>query len=371
MVVERGVRGLRPRWPARSLCRPVSRLDVGIKSRLPVGGRHRPRLLSSEAVCAGFERVAPQQRRRHFQRCLGRGGIAAHRGKALGVAIHDFNRDGCIDLFVANDSMQQYLFRNTGRGTFDEVALEAGVAYDDDGQELCRDGRRLRGLRQRWVAGRIRHDAEPGALRPLPCDGTRRLRIRVARDGRRPHNPSELRMGDEVRGLRQRRRAAICSWPRVTYSTRCHARARGSTIFSRRSCCVTRRRRSSMYPRRSGRHSPGRPPAAALPSAMSMTTGTSTSSSPTSTPSRRVLRNDGGNANHWLTVSLRGTRSNRDGIGAVVGIVDEKGRSQSAICSTASSYQSGNDRRVHFGLADVKQSCDASRCAGRAARCRR
>ena len=48
-----------------------------------------------------------------------------------------------------------------------------------------------------------------------------------------------------------------------------------------------------------------------------------------------------------------GTRSNRDGIGAVVGIVDEKGRSQSAICSTASSYQSGNDRRVHFGLAEV------------------
>ena len=66
-----------------------------------------------------------------------------------------------------------------------------------------------------------------------------------------------------------------------------------------------------------------------------------------------ILRNDGGNANHWITVSLRGTRSNRDGIGAAVGIVDEKGRSQSAICSTASSYQSGNDRRVHFGLAEV------------------
>ena len=53
-------------------------------------------------------------------------GIGAHRGKALGVAIHDYDRDGLIDLFVANDSMQQFLFRNTGRGTFAEVALTAG-----------------------------------------------------------------------------------------------------------------------------------------------------------------------------------------------------------------------------------------------------
>ncbi len=64
-------------------------------------------------------------------------GIAAHPGKALGVAIHDYDRDGWIDLFVANDSMQQYLFRNTGHGTFVEVALEAGVAYDDNGRSFA------------------------------------------------------------------------------------------------------------------------------------------------------------------------------------------------------------------------------------------
>jgi len=64
-------------------------------------------------------------------------GIAAHPGKALGVAIHDYDRDGWIDLFVANDSMQQYLFRNTGHGTFVEVALEAGVAYDDTGRSFA------------------------------------------------------------------------------------------------------------------------------------------------------------------------------------------------------------------------------------------
>jgi hypothetical protein len=53
-------------------------------------------------------------------------------------------------------------------------------------------------------------------------------------------------------------------------------------------------------------------------------------------------------------VSLRGTRSNRHGIGAIVSVVDEHGRTRSGICSTASSYQSGSDPRVHFGLADAR-----------------
>jgi enediyne biosynthesis protein E4 len=67
-----------------------------------------------------------------------------------------------------------------------------------------------------------------------------------------------------------------------------------------------------------------------------------------------LLRNDGGNVNHWLTVSLRGTRSNRQGIGAIVSVVDEHGLTQSGICSTTSSYQSASDGRVHFGLAGAK-----------------
>jgi hypothetical protein len=67
-----------------------------------------------------------------------------------------------------------------------------------------------------------------------------------------------------------------------------------------------------------------------------------------------LLRNDGGNANHWLTVSLRGTTSNRSGIGAIVSIEDERGRAQSGVSSAASSYQSASDHRVHFGLGDAK-----------------
>src|SRR5204863_169915 len=61
-------------------------------------------------------------------------GIASARGKALGVAFWDFDNDGWLDVYVANDSAPQMLFRNNGNGTFTDVALAAGVAYTEDGK---------------------------------------------------------------------------------------------------------------------------------------------------------------------------------------------------------------------------------------------
>src|SRR5712692_10387230 len=55
-------------------------------------------------------------------------------GKGLGVAIADYDRDGYIDLFVANDSMGEYLYHNQGDGTFEDVGLASEVAVDIDGR---------------------------------------------------------------------------------------------------------------------------------------------------------------------------------------------------------------------------------------------
>ena len=57
-----------------------------------------------------------------------------------------------------------------------------------------------------------------------------------------------------------------------------------------------------------------------------------------------------GNGNHWLLVNLIGSVSNRDGIGAKLRLVTEDGAEQFAFVSTAGSYLSASDKRVHFGL---------------------
>lgn len=61
-------------------------------------------------------------------------GIAAYPGKSFGAVATDVNNDGLMDLFVANDTMPNFLFINKGGGKFEEVGLAAGVAYSDAGK---------------------------------------------------------------------------------------------------------------------------------------------------------------------------------------------------------------------------------------------
>src|SRR5204862_2088784 len=63
-----------------------------------------------------------------------------------------------------------------------------------------------------------------------------------------------------------------------------------------------------------------------------------------------VLRNDGGNAGHWLSLSTAGSRSNRDGAGAAITVVGASGLTQHFGVTTGSSYLSASDKRVLVGL---------------------
>ncbi len=73
-------------------------------------------------------------------------GVGRSLGKGMGVAFGDFNGDGLTDVFVANDSEPNFLFRNNGNGTFKEVALEAGVAFVSPGNAVAGMGADFRDL---------------------------------------------------------------------------------------------------------------------------------------------------------------------------------------------------------------------------------
>jgi hypothetical protein len=281
-------------------------------------------------------------------------GVAAETGKALGVAIHDYDGDGWIDLFVANDSMRQFLFRNVGGRRVADVALDAGVAYDEDGRSFAgmgvdfedydNDGRpdvivttlsleryalfrnlgrgrfayathtsgvgRATALRSGWGALFVDYDGDADKD-IFVAQGHVLDTVSAARHGFEYMQPPLMLRNDHGR-----------------FSDASAALGR---VFTRPTA--------------------GRGVAAGdwdgdgdIDLAVANLDGP---------PS--LLRNDGGNRTGWLIVSLRGTVSNRDGIGAIVTVVDDGGRTQSRICTTASSYQSASDRRVHFGLGGARR----------------
>jgi hypothetical protein len=72
-----------------------------------------------------------------FEDLSARAGVADPEGKGLGVVFADFDADGWTDIFQANDNARQFLFRNKGDGTFEDVALLAGVGYDENGKAFA------------------------------------------------------------------------------------------------------------------------------------------------------------------------------------------------------------------------------------------
>jgi enediyne biosynthesis protein E4 len=67
-------------------------------------------------------------------------GLGAYLGKGMGVAVADYDSDGLVDIFVTNDSVPNFLFHNLGHGKFEEVAMLAGVALNDNGRPVASMG---------------------------------------------------------------------------------------------------------------------------------------------------------------------------------------------------------------------------------------
>lgn len=280
-------------------------------------------------------------------------GVAAESGKALGVAFHDYDRDGWIDIFVANDSMRQFLYRNVGGRRFAEVALDLGVAYDEDGRSFAGMGvdfddydndfwpdlivttlsLERYALFRNGADGRftyVSHTSGVGGATFLRSGWGTRF-VDYDNDGDKDLFVAQGHVLDTVSSARH---GFEYLQPPLMLQ---NEGGRFSDVSATLGPAFAR-------------------PAAGRGAAIGDLDGDGDADVVVANLDGPplLLRNDNAGGHGWLMVSLRGTVSNRDGIGAIVSIVDGTGRRQMRICSTASSYQSASDRRLHFGLGDAR-----------------
>jgi len=278
-----------------------------------------------------------------------RSGLGQQPGNGLGIVTFDYDNDGWQDIFIANDSMPNFLFHNNRDGTFREVAYPAGVAVGIDGQfeaGMGTDAADTTGIGRldlvvthldqqlarlyRNLGDGLFEDATYSskisyATFHLSGFGTRF--IDFDNDGRRDLFMANGHVLDNIQLYHAETRYAE---PKLMF------RNAGSGMFENVSDQLGP---DFLLPRVSRGAAIGDFDNDGALDILVSNNG----------QSPQLLRNDGGNRNHWLQLSLIGTRSNRDAVGARVKVTagdlvlyeERKG---------GMSYQSAQDPRLHFGL---------------------
>jgi hypothetical protein len=266
-------------------------------------------------------------------------GIDRVKGKSLGVGFNDYDGDGLTDIFVANDGVEQFLFRNKGDGTFEECALDAGVALSDDGKPFAGMG---------VAFADYDNDGRPDilvtnlALEKYALyhnEGGGRFQYASLTTGLAGLTAQSSGWGVGVYDFRNRSR-------RDVFAAQGHVLDNVEKINSG----LRYLEAPVMFRNQDGKfikEDLGNLPAVAGRGAafgdlnndgyvdvvMSVLGG------------RPIVFANGGAANHWLTLRLIGVHSNRDGAGAKVRVGNEW-----AYVTTSGSYLSASDGRAHFGL---------------------
>jgi enediyne biosynthesis protein E4 len=278
-----------------------------------------------------------------FEDVSQRSGIAAKKGHGLGVAFADYDGDGFTDIYVANDGMQQYLFHNNGNGTFTEVGLQAGAALNADGGPLSGMG---------VVFQDYDNDGLPDVIvTTLP----RQTYAVFHNDGHGQFSDRGLPTGiTMLSGITAGWGVGLEDFDNAGQKDLFVAQGHvldnvekiDPSLHYLEPVLLAMNREGRFEPADSGTNAPLAARGAAfgdLNNDGSIDVVTTVLGSPP-----RVFMNRG-SSGHWLTITLRGTRSNRDGLGARVVV-----NGQSRFATTAGSYESANDKRLHFGLGTAK-----------------
>jgi len=275
-------------------------------------------------------------------------GIAGAPGYGLGVAFNDYDRDGWPDIFVANDKVAEQLFHNRGDGTFEEVALEAGLAFNEEGGTFSGMGVDFTDYD---------NDGWPDIV--VTALANERYALFRNEEGFFDYESESTGLGRETH-----RRSGWGlklvdfdndGWKDL-FVGQSHVMdnielVRPSTPY-REPMLLLHNEKGVFRDVSDGRGDAFETPRVSRGAAFGdldndgfIDVAVNCLNCPAV-----ILRNEGGNGNHWLTVDLTGTKSNRDGIGARLRLVAASGLEQYAFASPTGSYQSANDKRLHFGL---------------------
>jgi enediyne biosynthesis protein E4 len=280
-----------------------------------------------------------------FEDVSQRSGIAAKKGHGLGVAFADYDGDGFADIYVANDGMQQYLFHNNGNGTFTEVGMESGAALNADGGPLSGMG---------IVFQDYDNDGLPDVIvTTLP----RQTYAVFHNDGHGSFSDRGLQTGiTMLSGVTAGWGVGLEDFDNDGQKDLFVAQGHVLDNVEKIDPSLHYLEPTLLALNRRGRFEPADPGTPALLAARGTAFGDLNNDGSIDVVTTvlgaplRVFMNRGG-SNHWLTITLRGTRSNRDGLGARVQV-----DGQTRFATTAGSYESASDKRLHFGLGPAKSA---------------
>ena len=280
-------------------------------------------------------------------------GIGVPEAKGLGIVTVDLNNDGWPDIFIANDTWPNFLFLNNHDGTFRDVSFSSGVAASEDGKYeagMGTDSADIDG--DGWFDIYVTHlDFELSRLYRNNHDETFDDATYTAGLG----NKAIFLSGVSMKFLDYDNDG----WPDIMQSN--GAMLDNIHIYHSE---VSYPEPKLMF-RNLGKGKFDKVSEQLGPDFMKPTVGRGLAVGDFDNDGDldaavlnrgdyiQLLRNDGGNANNWLTVKLVGTKSARDGTGARLQLVSE-GVTQYEQAKGGMSYMSAHDPRIHFGLGQRK-----------------
>ena len=302
-----------------------------------------------------------------FENVTARAGLKDPASKALGVAVFDFDSDGWPDLFVANDTQPNRLYRNQRNGTFADVAVSAGVAFNEagvaragmgaDAADYDRSGRDslIIGNFSNEMMGLYHNEGNGLFIDEAAVAGIGRPSLLTLTfgcfffdydlDGWLDIFAANGHVADDIQAVQKT----------VTYAQPPHLfRNVGRGRFEDASRQAGRPLQEAIVARGAAYGDYDNDGDLDLLIA-------------TNGGRARLLRNDGGNANHFLTVRTIGTTSNRDGLGARITVKVSGGVTLSRTVKSGSSYLSQSQLPVTFGLgsASIVERVDVEWPSGR------